>query len=124
MLPVLLKHAMIVCESSNRTKSVKEETVKLLCMICTVKTSRFYIPGETNIVERLRKQSFDKGIFATLTFIYTSLEKSGGFADIKEYIKEKVLNLLELNDLIYHANVIEQQMQILKGQPSQDIDQS
>lgn len=93
-------------------------------MICTVKTSRFYIPGETNIVERLRKQSFDKGIFATLTFIYTSLEKSGGFADIKEYIKEKVLNLLELNDLIYHANVIEQQMQILKGQPSQDIDQS
>jgi hypothetical protein len=76
-------------------------------MICTVKTNRFYIPGETNIVERLRKESFDKGIFATLTFIYKSLEKSGGFAEIKMYIKEKVLNLIELNDLIYHANVVE-----------------
>lgn len=76
-------------------------------MICTVKTNKFYIPGETNLVERLRKESFDKGLFATLTFIYKELEKSGDFAEIKKYIKEKVLNLLELNDLVYHASVIE-----------------
>lgn len=63
---------MIVDEGqvSDRTKYTKEATVKLLCIICTVKTSRFYIPGETNLVERLRKSSFDKGIFATLTYLF------------------------------------------------------
>lgn len=63
-------------ETSDRTKAIKEETVKLLCVICTVKTNRFYIPGETNMVERLRKEAFDKGIFASLTFIYKNLGKA------------------------------------------------
>jgi len=80
ILHVLVKHCMFLCDEgnvNNRTKNVKEETVKLLCMVCTVKTNRFYIPGETNMVERLRKESFDKGLFATLTYIYKTLEKSG-----------------------------------------------
>ena len=62
-------------EVSDRTKSVKEETVRLLCLLCTVKTNRFYIPGETNMAERLRKMSFDKGIYATLTYIFQELDK-------------------------------------------------
>lgn len=107
VLQVLLRHAYLICDSSDRTKAIKEDTVKLLCTICTVKTNRFYIPGETNIVEKLRKDSFDKGIFATLTLIYKSLEKSGVFGEIKKYIKEKVLNMIELNDLLYHATVVE-----------------
>lgn len=69
---------------SDRLKNIKEETLKLLCTICTVKTSRFYIPGETNIVERLRKDSFDKGIFATLSHLYKILNKGNDkFKDIK-----------------------------------------
>jgi hypothetical protein len=76
VLHILIKHALMITdekEISDRTKSIKEETLKLLCVICTVKTNRFYIPGETNIVERLRKEAFDKGIFATLTYIYKAL---------------------------------------------------
>jgi hypothetical protein len=57
-------------EISDRTQAIKEETVKLLCVICTVKTNRFYIPGETKLVERLRKNAFDKGIFAALALMY------------------------------------------------------
>ena len=94
-------------ELSERTYFIKEETVRLLCVICTVKTNRFYIPGETKMVESLRKDAFDKGIFATLTFIYKSIHSSGRSEEIKEYVKEKVLNLIELNDLLYHAQVIE-----------------
>ena len=53
-----------------------ETTIKLLCQVCTVKTSRFYIPGETNIAERLRKRAFDSGLFSVLTQIYKELSRS------------------------------------------------
>lgn len=71
ILHVLLRNALLLRNMSDRAKAVKEETVKLLCILGTVKTNRFYIPGETNLVERLRKESFDKGLFATLTYIFT-----------------------------------------------------
>ena len=79
MLHVLIKHALMIIdekELSDRTKVIKEDTIKVLCVLCTVKTNRFYIPGETNLVERLRKEAFDKGIFATLTFLYKNLGSS------------------------------------------------
>ncbi len=85
---------------------MKEDTVKLLCVLSTVKTNRFYIPGETNIVERLRKDAFDRGLFAALTWIYRKLETNGNFPDTCKYIKEKVLNLIELKDLFYHSSVV------------------
>ena len=104
-----MKHAMMIVDDlSDRLKTIKEDTLKLLCAICTVKTNRFYIPGETNMVERLRKESFDKGIFATLTYIYKNLGKGNEkVRDIRQYIQEKVLNLIDLNDLVYHSSVIE-----------------
>lgn len=37
---------------------------------------------------------------------------------MRTYIKEKVLNLIELNDLVYHANVIEQLTECLKRDPN------
>jgi len=39
--------------------------------------------------------------------------------DTKMYIREKVLNLLELNDLVYHANVIEALIEKIKNQPKE-----
>lgn len=115
----MIKHALSLTDETHlaeSTKQIKEETVKLLCVICTVKTNRFYIPGETKLVERLRKEAFDKGIFAALTFLYKNLK--GRSEDLKKYIKEKVLNLIELSDLFYHAGVIEQLMDLLKRDPN------
>lgn len=108
VLHVLIKHALMLIdekEVSERTRQIKEETVKLLCVICTVKTNRFYIPGETKLVERLRKEAFEKGIFSTITYLFQNL--SNRFEDIKLHIKEKVLNLIELNDLYYHTFVVD-----------------
>jgi hypothetical protein len=107
---VLIRHSLILTdekELAERTRIIKEETVKLLCIICTVKTNRFYIPGETKMVERLRKDAFDRGIFATLTFLFYNLPSNSRFTELKAYIKDKVLNPIELNDLYYHASVIE-----------------
>jgi hypothetical protein len=101
-----------------RTRIIKEETVKLLCLISTVKTNRFYIPGETKMVERLRKDAFDKGIYATLTYLFYNIPSNPKLSDLKCYIKDKVLNLIELNDLYYHAIVIEQLIEILKVNPN------
>jgi hypothetical protein len=98
--------------------------VKLLCVICTVKTNRFYIPGETKLVERLRKDSFDKGIFACITYLYKTYsyeEQTTGVCklnDLKKYIKDKVLNLIELGDLTYHAQVIDQLIDLIKKDPN------
>ena len=44
--------------------------------------------------------------------------------DTKMYIREKVLNLLELNDLVYHANVIEALIEKIKNQPKESQIQS
>jgi len=87
VLHCLIKHAlMLVDEVSDRTLALKEATVKLLCVLCTVKTSRFYIPGETHIVERLRKESFDKGIFATLTWLFQTLSGVSYAKDLKKQV--------------------------------------
>jgi len=64
--------------------------VKVLCTVCSVKTNRFYIPGETSLAESLRKKSFDTGIMALLTHLHNNLN-SAFFKDIKNYIQEKVL---------------------------------
>ena len=118
ILHLLLYNAFKLCdekEINTRTIKVKEETVKLLCILSTVKTSRFYIPGETNMVERLRKDAFDRGLFAGLTHIYRVLEGNGNFPEMKKYIREKVLNLVELKDLQYHAAVVEAQIEAFKN---------
>lgn len=82
-------------------------TAKLLCNLSTVKTTRYYIPGETNTAERLRKYAFDSGIFTLLNYLYNNLNKNKQpFSELRDYIKTKVLNLLELNDLHYHVSVL------------------
>jgi hypothetical protein len=48
-------------------------SIRLLCTVCTVRTNRFYIPGETSIAERLRKRSFDTGTFTLMTHLYSEL---------------------------------------------------
>ncbi len=73
VLHVLIRQSLGLIEDkemTRRTQMIREDTVRLLCIVCTVKTNRFYIPGETKLVERLRKEAYDKGIFATLTFLY------------------------------------------------------
>lgn len=73
----------------------------------TVKTTRYYIPGETNTAERLRKYAFDCGIFTLLNYLYTNINKDKQpFKELRDHIKTKVLNLLELNDLHYHVSVL------------------
>jgi hypothetical protein len=49
-------------------------SIRLLCILCSAKTNRFYIPGETNLAERLRKRAFDSGTFTVVTHLYRSLK--------------------------------------------------
>lgn len=49
---------------------VFQNAIKLLCMVCTARKTQFYIPGETNLSERLRKRAFDSGTFTLLTYIF------------------------------------------------------
>ena len=75
-------------------------TVKLLTLVVTAKTTKFYIPGETNLVERLRKRALDTGTYTLLTYIFKELKSSADqntkFQELRTYIKEKVLNFADL----------------------------
>ena len=49
---------------------VFQNAIKLLCMVCSARKTQFYIPGETNLSERLRKRAFDSGTFTLLTHLF------------------------------------------------------
>ena len=84
----------------------------------TAKTNKFYIPGETNLVERLRRRAFDSGTFTLLTYLFkelkSSAEHNAKVKEVRDYIKEKVLNYAELSDLHYHIKLIK----FIRDQPN------
>lgn len=87
-------------ETINRTRELLEESIRILCWLSTVKTNRFYIPGETNLVEKLRKRAMDNGIFAAISTIYYNLKPQNPSCErMKKYIREKSLNMMDLSDL-------------------------
>jgi hypothetical protein len=49
-------------------------SIKVLVTVCTVRTNKFYIPGETNIAERLRKKALDTGTFILLRHVHSKLK--------------------------------------------------
>jgi len=52
--------------TNERAAAISVTSLKILATVCTVKTNKFYIPGETSIAERLRKKAFDTGTFTLL----------------------------------------------------------
>ena len=126
---MLCKNALKVVAEANHSHTSRHldlyiTTVKLLCLVVTAKTTKFYIPGETNLVERLRKRAFDCGTYTLLTYIFRELkaaaEHNGKFQEVRDYIREKVLNYAELGDLHYHAKLIK----FLQDRPADDNDNS
>ena len=77
-------------------------------MVCTAKKNAYYIPGETNLSERLRKRAFDSGTFTLLTYLFNQLKdtEKSPFKQCKEYIKQSVLNYATMTDLTYHLKLI------------------
>lgn len=57
-----------------RLTEISKNAIYVMCQVCTVKTNRFYIPGETSISERLRKSAFDCGTFTMLHYIIKNLK--------------------------------------------------
>ena len=66
--------AILTDESIRKHKQnlieISKNCIMLLCLICTPRTNKFYIPGETNLAERLRKRAFDSGTFTLLTYLF------------------------------------------------------
>ena len=59
---------------------ITKNCIRLLCLICTPRTNKFYIPGETNLAERLRKRAFDSGTFTLLTLLFMELKEKNNTA--------------------------------------------
>ena len=93
---------------SNQMLEVFANAIKLLCLVCTARKTQFYIPGETNLSERLRKRAFDSGTFTLLTFLHKQLinETKNPFKAMREHIQEHVLNFANMTDLVYHQKLI------------------
>ena len=87
---------------------VYQNAIKLLCMVCTARKTQFYIPGETNLSERLRKRAFDSGTFTLLTYLYNQLKdvQENPFKAIREHIQQQILNYETMTDLVYHSKLL------------------
>ena len=87
---------------------VYQNAIKLLCLVCTARKTQFYIPGETNLSERLRKRAFDSGTFTLLTYLYNELKdiKENPFKAIREHIQHQILNYETVTDLAYHSRLL------------------
>lgn len=91
---------MLLKNVSEREFEISRISTLLLIQVCTVKINRFYIPGETSISERLRKQAYDSGCYTLMHFLNKELSNDDlRQKDIKSHIREKVLNWLDLADL-------------------------
>ena len=55
-----------------------------------------------------------------LTYVLKKLKDQAPFSEIKSFIRENVLNWLELNDLQYHAKILK----LLKEQQNGQITQT
>ena len=77
-------------------------------MVCTARKTQFYIPGETNLSERLRKRAFDSGTFTLLTYLFNQLKdvQENPFKAIREHIQQQILNYETMTDLAYHAKLL------------------
>ena len=91
----MLNALKVVKDQDNPTQrltAVSRTAITVLGQVCTIKTNRFYIPGETTISERLRKCSFDCGLFTMLYYVVLKLkDTTKEFADFKHQLNEKVL---------------------------------
>lgn len=97
--------------------------IKLLCIVCTVQKNHFYIPGETNLHERLRKRSFDSGVYSILQQIHLTLkdDERTPFVEIRKEIGEAVLQQPDMNDLVYYTKVLDE-LQHVQSQRSSTVD--
>ena len=97
-----------VVKVSAQILEVFQNAIKLLCMVCTARKTQFYIPGETNLSERLRKRAFDSGTFTLLTYLFNQLKdvQDNPFKAIREHIQQQILNYETMTDLVYHAKLL------------------
>ena len=114
LLCILMRNSLAFLEQvevqkvSQELLEVYQNAIKLLCMVCSARKTQFYIPGETNLSERLRKRAFDSGTFTLLNYICDQLKEvdKNPFKAIREHIKDQVLNFATKNDLNYHSRLI------------------
>lgn len=81
--------------------------ITYICQLCSAKINRYYIPGETVELDRLRKKAIERGILTVLTLLMHSSNLTDN-EPIKKLLKEKALNYLDLTDLNYHVLTIEE----------------
>lgn len=113
-LNAIMQSSLIILEEKDKQQPRKVlelgiASVKLLLLLCSSRTNKFYIPGETNLSERLRKRAFDSGTYTVVTHLFKALKgcEKRPFSDVRQEIRQRVLNLVELNDLVYHTKVLE-----------------
>ena len=78
IFPKLAELSLKFLDEEKHRNEMSQNSIKLLCLICTPKTNKFYIPGETNLAERLRKRAFDSGTYSLLTYLYRELKVKTG----------------------------------------------
>ena len=62
-------------KANSKLIELYQNAIKLLCLVCAARKTQYYIPGETNLSERLRKRAFDSGTYTLLTYLYNEMKE-------------------------------------------------
>jgi hypothetical protein len=113
LLNWLLELAMKIVDEQQKQKAGAQvvlitTVIRLLVVVCTIKKIPYYVPGESNLQERLRKRSLDSGCFSVLCQIYLELseETRSPFTEILRELSE-LLGYADIADLCYHLRVLD-----------------
>ena len=69
--------------------------------------ARCYVPGETSIVDQLKKRSFELGAYSTLVLVSSLISIADEeYSEIRTYVESRFFNLLEMRDLEYNLSVV------------------
>ena len=86
-----------VNEYSDENSELYQSTVKLVINLMNLTQRKFYIPGETMELERLRQKSIDNNLFSLIVYFNDKINQE----DIKQILKKEFFELLEENDYNY-----------------------
>jgi hypothetical protein len=84
-----------------RKSSAFLKAINLLCELSWIKTSKYYIPGETSEVEKLKTEAVEYGVILALRYAFEHTQSS----QVKNLINFKVLQHLSISDIEYQIIV-------------------
>ena len=97
-------HALVdtVLAQEELSGELMENLVGVLGALCSVRKSKFYIPGETFETGELRRKAMEKGVFTVLRWVHARTHDD----QMRRLIHDSVFRHLTIRDYLFYKRVL------------------